>query len=127
LITGPIQLPRRVGSPTGVSSASLASRATSSSIAGLSTSTREVAEHFCPCRPKAERWMPMAARSRSACLVTMTGFLPPISAMHGRGQRPWAKARTIPIPTSPEPVKVTPATSGCRTSASPTSGPLPVT
>jgi predicted deacetylase len=43
------------------------------------------AEHFCPPMPKAERTMPAAARSRSACSVTMHGFLPPISAMQGAG------------------------------------------
>jgi hypothetical protein len=56
-------------------------------------STREQAEHFCPCKPNAERMMPMAASSRLAFLVTMAGFLPPSSRMVGRTQRPVPKSR----------------------------------
>jgi hypothetical protein len=32
--------------------------------------------------------------------VTIAAFLPPISAMHGRGHRPPAIDRTMPMPTS---------------------------
>ena len=49
------------------------------------TYTREHAEHLCPFMPKAERNTPLAARSRSALSMTIAGFLPPISTMHGRG------------------------------------------
>ncbi len=53
--------------------------------------TREAAEHFCPCKPKAERTMPAAARSRSAWRETMAGFLPPSSRMIGRTYLPSGK------------------------------------
>src|SRR5207253_10718254 len=92
-----------------------------------STWTREHAEHFCPERPKAERAMPVAARSRSALRVTIAAFFPPISAMQGRGQAPEAKRRAIDMPTSYEPVNVIPATPGDSTSAAPTVAPLPLT
>ncbi len=61
---------------------------------------RDRAEHFCPCNPKAERMQPRAALSRSALLLMMTGFLPPISATHGRGNLPLVKVRMMPMPTS---------------------------
>jgi mRNA-degrading endonuclease toxin of MazEF toxin-antitoxin module len=63
----------------------------------------------------------------SACRLTIAAFLPPISAMHGRGQRPCAIVRQRCMPTSYDPVNVTPATSGCRISASPSELPGPVT
>ena len=69
--------------------------------------------------------MPAAARSRSARSVTMHGFLPPISAMHGRGYAPPAICRIRCRPTATEPVKVMPAVSGCCASASPISRPAP--
>jgi len=56
-----------------------------SSKTGRSTYTREQAEHFCPLYPKAERMTPSVALSRSAFLVTIAGFLPPISQMAGFG------------------------------------------
>jgi hypothetical protein len=71
--------------------------------------------------------MPSAARSRSAFALTIAAFLPPISAMQGRGQRPAPNARTMPIPTSYDPVKVMPATSREAASAAPISSPPPLT
>ncbi len=71
--------------------------------------------------------MPSAARSRSAARVTIAAFLPPISAMQGRGQRPAANWRTICMPTSCEPVNVMPAACGAATSAAPTMPPAPLT
>jgi hypothetical protein len=59
--------------------------------------------------------------------VTIAAFLPPISAIHGRGQAPCASERTRCIPTAELPVNVTPATSECRISASPNETPGPVT
>ena len=71
--------------------------------------------------------MPAAARSRSARSLTIAAFLPPISAMQGRGQRPPANSRAIDMPTCADPVKVMPATSGWLASASPIVLPGPVT
>jgi hypothetical protein len=71
--------------------------------------------------------MPAAARSRSAFSVTMVGFLPPISAMYGRGYAPFAISLMIVRPTATEPVKVTPPTRESRTSCSPMSAPGPFT
>ena len=69
--------------------------------------------------------MPAAASSRLARAVTMQGFLPPISAMHGRGQGPDAMRCSSWVPTATEPVKVMPAVAGCDDRASPTSRPDP--
>ena len=71
--------------------------------------------------------MPVAARSRSATAVTMQAFLPPISATQGRGKRPAWSERMICMPTSCEPVKVTPAVSGCPINAAPTAVLEPLT
>jgi len=84
-VTGPIQFCNRVGSPTFSAAIFSFSMAVSLSATVLSTYRRDKAEHFCPDNPKAERTMPLAARSRSAFAVTMQAFLPPISAMQGRG------------------------------------------
>ncbi len=53
--------------------------------------------------------MPAAAVSRSARAVTMQGFLPPSSAMHGLAYGPAIIWRASRMPTSTEPVKVRPA------------------
>ena len=57
----------------------------------------------------------------------MAAFLPPISAISGRGRGPAAKRRNSAMPTSCEPVKVAPASAGARISASPTTLPAPLT
>ena len=68
------------------------SAATKSLNTVCSTYTREHAEHFWPDNPNAERATPVAAIGSFAWRVTIAAFLPPISAMHGRGQCPPAKA-----------------------------------
>jgi hypothetical protein len=62
--------------------------------------TRDAAEHSCPGRPKAERTMPLAARSISALQETIAGFFPPISGTVGRTHLLLAKPRKIFRPTS---------------------------
>ena len=93
LITGPIQFSRWQGSPTRMAAVFCSTFARSASATPSCTYTRERAEHFCPVRPKAERTMPVAARSRSPCAVTTQAFFPPISAMQGRGWAPPAIRR----------------------------------
>ena len=56
-----------------------------SAATGRSTYARDAAEHFWPLSPKAERAVPCAATSRSACRLTITGFFPPISQIVGFG------------------------------------------
>ena len=55
----------------------------------------------------------------------MHGFLPPISAMQGRGHGPAVICRSNCRPTATEPVNVMPAVAGCVASASPISRPGP--
>ena len=99
-MTGPIQCSRRVGSPTPIFAVAPCSAATKSANTVCSTYTREHAEHFCPDSPNADRITPVAASCRFACRDTIAAFLPPISAMHGRGQRPCANVRVRCMPTS---------------------------
>ena len=84
MLTGPTRQSAATESATVHDFAPSASRSISASWTLSSTSTREQAEHFWPLAPNAERRMPFAAFSRSAVAVTMVGFLPPISVMHGR-------------------------------------------
>ncbi len=65
--------------------------------------------------------IPSAASSRSARAVTMAGFLPPISTMHGLGNRV-EKRRNSSKPTSNEPVKTIPSIPGFAWSSSPDRG-----
>src|SRR5437762_11809518 len=57
----------------------------------------------------------------------IVAFLPPISAMHGRGERPCASVRYKCVPMSKLPVNVAPATSACEINAWPRLVPGPVT
>ena len=69
---------------------------------------------------------PSAASSRSAERVTMAGFLPPISTMHGRGHvllKEWNSC----MPTAYDPVKTMPSTPGWSWRACPTVSPGPMT
>jgi hypothetical protein len=52
-MTGPIQCSRTVGSPTLMARTRARNRSTKAAYAGFSTKTREAAEHFWPCSPKA--------------------------------------------------------------------------
>jgi hypothetical protein len=70
--------------------------------------------------------IPSAASSRSALRVTMAGFLPPISTMHGRGHAFENEWKSL-IPTSYEPVKTMPSMPGCSWSVWPTDSPGPLT
>ena len=51
------------------------------------STTNEAAEHFWPAWPNADCTTSLAARSRSADGVTMTAFLPEVSASKGRSGR----------------------------------------
>ena len=70
--------------------------------------------------------IPSAASSRSALRSTIAGFLPPISTMHGRGQRV-ENVRNSSKPTSYEPVNTMPSMPGFVWSSSPTVSPGPIT
>src|SRR5260370_31551606 len=68
---------------------------------------------------------PSTARSTSASSITRIAFLPPISRC--RRLKVGAQATEIRRPTSVQPVKDTPLTSGCWTSGSPHVAPEPIT
>ena len=73
-----------------------------------------------------ERAVPSTASARSADAATITGFLPPISQIAGRGcddEKDWM----IDIPTPLEPVNVRPPSRLSPTSAAPAWSPAPVT
>ena len=70
--------------------------------------------------------IPSAASSRSALRLTIAGFLPPISTMHGRGHAV-EKLLKSRIPTSYEPVNTMPSMPGFDWSSSPTVSPGPMT
>ena len=125
-ITGERNAPRSSGLVRGIASARAASRAQNSSTSELSTNALDAAEHFCPPSPNAERAVPSTARSRSALAATTTGFFPPISQIAGRGQAV-ENERWIAIPTSLDPVNVSPPIRASATRAAPVVSPGPVT
>src|SRR6185295_17380524 len=59
--------------------------------------------------------------------MTIAGFLPPISTMQGLGNLVEKRWKSCLKPTSNDPVKVRPSTSGCIVRPSPTTRPLPAT
>src|SRR3972149_1069940 len=85
--------------------------------------TRLVAVHLCPDSEKAPQATLSAARSKSASSITITAFLPPSS----RDTLASLPAQFLPIvfPVELDPVNEIMEISGCRTSASPASGPGP--
>ena len=125
-MTGPRYTSRSSGLPILIFFVFSTSRRTNSSRIGLVTYTREHAEHFCPCAPKADRITPSVALSRSADGITSAGFLPPISMMSGRGTGLAALSRIRRMPTSFDPVKTMPSTSALSMSSWPAVPPPPV-
>src|SRR5919108_154968 len=86
---------------------------------------RSTPAHTWPQFENAPQRAPSTARPRLASARTSIGSLPPSSSVTGR--RSSAQAMPTRRPTAVEPVNTTFATPGARTSASPTSSPVPCT
>ena len=85
------------------------------------THSSRSAEQRWPAERKAEVTTSSATCSGSAVASTIMALMPPVSAISGTiGPSLAASARLIDRATSVEPVKTTPATSRCATSAAPT-------
>ena len=101
------------------------SRSVNSSATSASTNTRLTARHAWPQLKKRPTDAALAAPARSASLSTMNGSEPPSSSVSRLA--PLAASSITRSPTGVEPVKPILRTSGCLTSASPTTEPGPVT
>ena len=82
---GPRKESRSIALPTFISLVLETKASTNFCLILLSKYTLEAALHFCPLYPNAAFEIPAAALSISALAVTITGFLPPSSAIKGRG------------------------------------------
>ena len=125
LTTGPIWVPSSSAWPTRRARVAAISFPVNSASTLRCTISREAAVHFCPVPPKAALQAWATARSMSQSSMMSMGFFDPISiCSFARFVRTRA---AMPCPTSTDPVKVTAATSGWPTSASPTARPAPIT
>ena len=122
--SGPISVCCEAGSPTRICPTNSRKRSVKSLKRDSWTYMRVAAVQSCPVLTKPAQTAPCAAASMSASSKTMKGALPP-SSMWTRLSVP-AAARMTALPVSLAPVSEIRRTSGCATSATPTSSP-PVT
>ena len=114
----------RAGCRARSSRARAAIRSTSSSWTSSCTISREPAMHVWPVAANTPAMTPLAAASRSASANTTCADLPPSSSVTRARWLVAPSATSMPVLV--EPVNATLSTPGWRTSARPTSGPLPV-
>src|SRR4029453_17255212 len=113
------------GWPKRASLMNASRRATNSSWIEPCTRSRDPATHDCPDAAKMPATTPFTAWSRSASSNTMLGDLPPSSIVT---RFMWRAAFSLMMrPASGPPVKAMRSTRGWLITASPTSGPQPVT
>src|SRR5438105_2055017 len=93
----------------------------------LVTISREAAVQRCPVEKNALLTAHSTATFRSASSRITSGFLPPISSWNFFIGRDATQAAATLWPVTTEPVKLIAATSGCSSSAAPTSEPRPIT
>src|SRR5947209_5342604 len=125
-MTGPTSVAKSLGSPTlSVSMAPAIILIMPSATSSWTNSTRR-AEQRWPVLWKAEEMTSRVTCSGSADESTIIAFWPPVSATNGMiGPSRSASVRLIMRAVSVEPVKTTPASSGCAVSVPPTTLPWP--
>lgn len=121
--SGPISAPAASGKFTRSDRARTTSLRTTSLCTGRCTNRREPATHDWPLPSKMPSATAATAASISASAKTMCGDLPPNSSATGMSLR--AATSAMHRPLSVPPVKDTMRTSGCPTSATPASWPVP--
>ncbi|EWS52440.1 hypothetical protein X551_04776 [Methylibium sp. T29] len=125
-ITGPTSVAYSAGSPTASSCSAPPIIAITPSATPSCTHSRRSAEQRWPAERKALCTTASATCSGSALLSTTIALRPPVSAISGTMAPSFAaSARWMCLATGVEPVKHTPAVSGCATSAAPTVSPGP--
>ena len=125
-ITGPTSVVELAGSPTVSASIAPAIIAIMRSATSSWTNSTRKAEQRWPALWKADEMTSRVTCSGRAELSTIIAFWPPVSAMNGMiGPSRSASVRLIMRAVSVEPVKTTPASSGCAVSVPPTTLPSP--